>query len=324
DAELGDIGNRVLEPVSADRVTPGQPTVYEFTIPAFADQRDGAVTFGQDGASLPVEVSAGTLRRLEIAGGGGDAAGSIRELLVWLPEGYFDEANADRRYPVLYLHDGQNLFDTMPGGPEEWGADETAARLIEEGKVEPLIIVGIPHAGAARLSEYLPLPTPELDVAAGGEAYRRFFYSQLVPRVDRAFRTSTRSADRGIGGASMGGLISLYIASRDFNAQIGKVLAESPTLSFSEDPSYWQILFEPTSFAWRQRVLLNMGRFEVDADAAENEANQRVQTAAFELSQAAQPASPGFRYVLDEDGRHNEATWGSRFEQALIELFPAE
>src|SRR5690606_29958579 len=111
------------------------------------DQRPDAGNT-RTGRYAPIEAT-GAVKRLEVQNG------VMRDALVWLPPGYDDPANADRRYPVLYLQDGQNVFDKPADGltPAEWGADETATRLIASGEIEPIIIVAIPNAGAGRVAE---------------------------------------------------------------------------------------------------------------------------------------------------------------------------
>ena len=144
-----------------------------------------------------------------------------RDILVFLPPGYDDgpspdgkETGADpslgRRYPVLYMHDGQNLFepDTAFQKGEHWRVGETATGLIEAGRIEPLIIVGIYNTGEARLDEY----TPTDDVRLGGghaDDYGRMIIEELKPLIDREYRTRTGAADTGVAGSSLGGLVSL-------------------------------------------------------------------------------------------------------------------
>lgn len=146
-----------------------------------------------------------------------------RGVTIWLPEGY-DGSSA--RYPVLYMHDGQNLFDpAIAGDKGEWGVDEALARLVAEGEARPAIIVGVWNT-PKRLLEYMPaevfaaLPRPykaELAELYKGtpvsDEYLRFLVEELKPWVDGNFRTLTGREDTFIAGSSMGGLISLYAIS---------------------------------------------------------------------------------------------------------------
>lgn len=122
-----------------------------------------------------------------------------RNVLVWLPDGY---ATSDQRYPVVYMHDGQNLFDERTSYAGEWRVDETMQALASEGYAA--IIVGLPNQGELRRSEYNPYPP------CSGDAYIRFITETVKPLIDSTFRTQPDVAHTGIAGSSMGGLISLY------------------------------------------------------------------------------------------------------------------
>jgi enterochelin esterase-like enzyme len=143
-----------------------------------------------------------------------------RNVTIWLPPGY-DSSN--RRYPVIYMHDGQNIF--VPGqafGGEEWGVDEALSRMIADRQTRGAIVVGIWNTNL-RGREYLPtkvatlLPPDQralIETTHGGasraDAYLRFIVSELKPRIDREFRTRPDRNHTSIMGSSMGGLISLY------------------------------------------------------------------------------------------------------------------
>jgi enterochelin esterase-like enzyme len=126
--------------------------------------------------------------------------GHPRDVIVWLPPGYHD--NPDRRYPVLYAQDGQNLFDaTTSFMGVKWNLDVTAQHLIQEGTVEPFIVVGI-YNSPDRIPEYNPL--------ARGSVYGRFLVEELMPAIDVHFRTEGGRRNALLG-SSMGGLISLAL-----------------------------------------------------------------------------------------------------------------
>ncbi|HNV72976.1 MAG TPA: alpha/beta hydrolase-fold protein, partial [Candidatus Ozemobacteraceae bacterium] len=135
--------------------------------------------------------------------------GNSRSLAVYLPPQY--ESEPQRRFPVLYMHDGQNLFDVATAfAGVEWGADKTAQRLIEAGRLEPLIIVGI-YNNEDRLNEYAPIS--ELSRQAGGRGadYARFVVEEVKPFIDHTYRTLPQPEHTGVAGSSLGGLISLYL-----------------------------------------------------------------------------------------------------------------
>ena len=145
-----------------------------------------------------------------------------RNVDVWLPPDYFTSQN-HRRYPVLYLHDGQNVFDPATSFiGVDWGVDETMTRLIAGKKIRPTIVVAIWNT-TNRLAEYMPQRPLELDAAADlderfkparqhplGDAYLRYLVTELKPAIDARYRTLPDRAHTFIMGSSMGGLISLH------------------------------------------------------------------------------------------------------------------
>jgi predicted alpha/beta superfamily hydrolase len=143
-----------------------------------------------------------------------------RHVDIWLPPGY---KSSHARYRVLYIHDGQNLFDPSTAfGGVDWGMDEAIVRMMEAGEIPGLIVVGIWNCGEKRWREYMPQKAAESASAlmeafikvAGGEPwsdnYLRFIVEEVKPFVDSNFRTLTGQADTFVMGSSMGGLISLY------------------------------------------------------------------------------------------------------------------
>ena len=130
--------------------------------------------------------------------------GPVRHVEVWLPPGY-DESPATR-YPVLYMSDGQNLFDPrIANTGTDWGVDESVVRLVRRGVMPPIIVVGV-WSTAQRGPEYSPWH--------GASAYARFLIEELLPRINREFRTRTGPANTAVMGSSMGGLLSFYLVTR--------------------------------------------------------------------------------------------------------------
>lgn len=130
--------------------------------------------------------------------------GPTRVVEVWLPPGY--EADSSTRYPVLYMHDGQNLFDPrIANTGVDWGVDETVVRLAKQGVIPPIIVVGA-WSTAERSREYSPWH--------GAPEYARFLIEELMPRVNREFRTRTGPTNTAVAGSSMGGLLSFYLVTR--------------------------------------------------------------------------------------------------------------
>ncbi len=129
--------------------------------------------------------------------------GPTRHVEIWLPPGY--DATSTARYPVLYMHDGQNLFDPrLSYGGVDWGVDETIVKLVAAKAIPPIIVVAVWNS-AERFKEYSPWQ--------GGPDYARFLIEELIPRVNREFRTRTGPGNTMVGGSSMGGLLSFYLVS---------------------------------------------------------------------------------------------------------------
>ncbi len=127
--------------------------------------------------------------------------GPTRHVEIWLPPGYDDDAAA--RYPVLYMHDGQNLFDPrIANTGVDWGVDEAVVRLVEREIIQPVIVVGV-WSTAERGAEYSPWH--------GAPDYARFLIEELMPRVDAEFRTLTGPRNTAVAGSSMGGLLSFHL-----------------------------------------------------------------------------------------------------------------
>lgn len=192
------------------------------------------------------------------------------KVVVWLPPGY-DAGKG--RYGVVYMHDGQNLFDPKRSNFNKvWSADKSALRLIASSKVKPFIIVGIDQPGADRWRQYFPRPmldyvSPETRIKLGAQgngkpviadAYLRFVVSELKPKIDGTYRTKKDRAHTGIVGSSMGGLISLYAISA-YPEVFGIAGAVSTHLPLA-DPSWSEAERQDIFAAWRQFVKLELGK----------------------------------------------------------------
>ena len=258
---------------------------------------------------------------------------NTRQLRVLLPAGYRDSANASRRYPVLYLNDGQNLFDVCTAifGPKEWQVDETAIRLIAQGQVQPLIIVGIDNAGrheAARLqeeprvgsrpNEYLPWPDSGLDpflAVVHGKDYPRFLTGEVMPFVEGHYRVKTGPDNTGLGGSSYGALITLYVI-QHVPGVFGRVLIESPSVYVDD----YHILKEAAGRRdWPARLYFGAGTDETPADSPlQLPADVHRVVALLERNGVGRD-----RVLVNiTPGQHNEDAWASRFPTALAFLFP--
>lgn len=260
--------------------------------------------------------------------------GNTRSLRVLVPDGYDSAANATRRYAVLYLADGQNLFDptTSVFGPSEWRVDETVHDLVAAGRIPPLIVVGVDNAGRkGRDHEYLPWPDtasasvyPAYDRQPQGKRYPDFLIDEVMPYINRHYRTLTNADHTGIGGSSYGGLISAYVASVRPGV-FGRALIESPTLAVYGD----QFFRDAASVrAWPQRVSIGVGTNEGGADGCQPtdpppEGDTMVSGARrFEqLLTTAGLDSSRLRVVVAQCATHTHAAWAARLPAALTFLF---
>jgi predicted alpha/beta superfamily hydrolase len=318
-------GNRTLAKIDASKLAAGEKPLIEISVAMWGDMVSGYKAAAGDEAHVPVKAT-GDLRRLQIVGGSGGAEGSVRECLVWLPAGYDDAANAGKKYPVLYMFDGQNLFEKHGGIPAEWGADETATKLIAEKKVGEFIIVGIPHGGASRMSEYLPVDAIPGAAKPGGKAFMEFVVTQLKPRVERAFRVETDRAKVGLGGSSLGAAMAMYGA-MEYPEQFGLVLAESLPLRTGDAGVWRRWLGE--SLAKRAaggggklpvRVALGYGTLEYGNDASKAEVNAAYAKDLGVLREMLIKGGVDEKSVVlvaDQDAQHTESAWAKRLPGAI-------
>jgi predicted alpha/beta superfamily hydrolase len=151
-----------------------------------------------------------------------------RDLIVYVPPGY--DGAATTRHPTLYLQDGQNLFDPATAfGGNDWHADETADRLIEQGKFRPLILVGIYNTGVRRISEYTPTRDPGFGKGGKAERYAQMLAREIKPFIDSEYRTVKSAWQTGIGGSSLGALTALQ-AGLSYPSVFGMLALMSPSV----------------------------------------------------------------------------------------------
>ena len=229
---------------------------------------------------------------------------TARDVLVALPPGYAEE---EARYPVVYMHDGQNLFDPATSFAGDWGLVETLnARPAPDRKP---IVVGIPNRGRQRRYEYSPF-RDLLHGGGGGERYLQFIVETVKPLIDRSFRTRSEPAHTVIAGSSLGGLISLYALYQHPDI-FGAAGALSPALWFARRALFRYLEQHGPEPAGGGRIYLDVGTKE----GAETVADVRRLRGL--LLGAGYRLGEDLSYVEEEGGEHNEAAWGRRFEQAL-------
>lgn len=245
--------------------------------------------------------------------------GNRRRVWVWLPPGY--DANPETRYPVFYLHDGQNLFDASTSFAGEWHADETAHRLVTEGKIRPVILVGIDNAGVERINEYTATRSEELADGGRGEQYAKFLVTELKPFIDKTYRTRPEREHTAVGGSSLGGLISLYIV-RQHNDTFSQAAVISPSLWWNNSAELKAIA---ASDAWIQQSRLWVDLGDAESDEAGNVRNlTAVKLLHAILMQAKRQEGKDYIVKIVPGGQHNEPAWAARFEDILRFLFPPE
>jgi predicted alpha/beta superfamily hydrolase len=241
-----------------------------------------------------------------------------RFLRVWLPPGYDDGENSGRRYPALYLNDGQNLFEPSTSFTGvEWGVDETADRLIRERVVPPMIIVGIDNTGKDRFREYMPHRSLQpVMLRVQGQRYPNFLIKEVMPFVARNYRVASGPENTGLGGSSLGALISLYTAAARPGV-IGRLLLESPSLWASNR----QMIRESREVKrWPERIFLATGT----AEAGRADRDRSMVDDVRELAAIFGRAGLGqnrLRLFVDEGATHHESAWARRFPDALTFLF---
>jgi predicted alpha/beta superfamily hydrolase len=321
-SDFKDVENRMLPMVDVSKLKPGEKPVIELEVANWHDAMPGSAKASATDRYRAISVKVGSLQRVEVVGGGGPGASALsRDLLVWLPPGYDAPENRTRTYPVLYMMDGQHLFEKIDAAPASWSADETAAKQIADGKVEPLIIVGIPNAAGLRSQEYLPFAMVD-KVEPHGAEFIQFLVGEVKPRIERAFRVRTGPESTGVGGASLGAIIALE-AGTTHPELFGNVLAESTPLVAKDRAAFRHFA---GAKAWPEKIAFGMGGKEAGKDAA-NEAMNKQYTAAAsafkELAQGHGLTANRFRLTIDEGAVHNEEAWGKRFGGALEFLFPA-
>jgi predicted alpha/beta superfamily hydrolase len=240
-----------------------------------------------------------------------------RTLRVWLPPGY-DDAGNSQRYPVFYLQDGQNLFDAETAfGHTEWQADEATDRLIRENVVPPMIVVGIDNMGTERLKEYSPYRSFNPPIFRPlGKRYPEFLVREVMSFISREYRVAKGPENTGIGGSSLGGLISLYtvMAAPGF---FGKLLVESPSLFLAKRRA---IKDARKALDWPFRVYLGIGTAET-GDVAKNAQFVNDLNALCDIMRRAGLHEQRLRVNIEEGANHSESSWARRFPAALQFLF---
>ena len=222
-----------------------------------------------------------------------------RRIWLYLPAGY---NSSRKKYPVLYMHDGQNLFDELTSAYGEWGVDECLDSLIDKGNTA-CIVVGVDN-GPKRINEYIPYDHAEYGKAEGAE-YVRFLAETLKPFIDKKYRTLSSKENTFIAGSSLGGLISYYAMLR-YPETFGKAGIFSP--SFWIAPGI-NDLTDSVCSKLNGQFFFFAGELESDSMVSD------MKTIADKLGEN----SKALIYVVtDPEGKHNESTWRKWFSEFYL------
>lgn len=228
-----------------------------------------------------------------------------RRIWIYYPPDY---GTSGKNYPVLYMHDGQNLFDQLTSFAGEWEVDETLNELFDEGYTVP-IVVGIDNGGSHRIDEYTPWINTEYG-GGEGEKYMQFVVETLKPYIDQNFRTLPGRETTGIMGSSLGGLISHFGALK-YPEIFGKAGIFSPSYWFSD--SVWSFTASTQTGDWL-RVYQMCGT----AEGSNTDVNMLRMSDS--LISIGLPSS-NIQNKMVPGGQHNEALWRENFREAFLFLF---
>ena len=299
--------------------------VVSHCIPRWNDRQrlnNTAVEFNSPGEGTPlarVSTLTGDIRQHHLVHS--PELSNARTIMVYLPPGYDDAL--DDRYPVLYMHDGNNLFDAKTSAAGvEWGVDETAERLIHQDRIRPVIIVGI-YNTPQRTKEY----TPFKDVELGGgmaDAYVQFIVNTLKPFIDKTYRTLPGRKSTTIAGSSLGGLVSLYALFKEPEV-FGAAGVISPALWWAKRRIFNYI--KRAGSPMPMRLWLDMGTEEGESAGPLAEFNRGTTDCARLVRLLEEKGYVGerdFKYDIIEGGRHHEFDWAMRVDRVLTYLYGRE
>ena len=222
-----------------------------------------------------------------------------RDFFVWLPSEY--EKNSDKRFPVLYMHDGQNLIDSKTSySGKDWQVDETVTRLINEHRMKEIIVVGINNS-SDRLEEYSDTEK--------GEKYRKFIVEELKPFIDSRYRTLPDNKSSAIMGSSMGGLASFLIAWN--HPEVFSMAGCLSSSFYYNDDKVFKILDEYTGPKKHIKIYIDHGE----------DGLIRGQKMFCKLTQLGYIVGTDLDYFYAPRAEHNETEWAKRLDRPLLFFF---
>lgn len=230
---------------------------------------------------------------------GSSLLGNERDIFVWLPPSY--SAQPEKRYPVLYMHDGQNLIDPSTSfAGRDWQVDETVSKLIKEGKLKEIIVVGINNT-ASRLDEYSD--------SEKGNNYLKFLIEELKPFIDSGYRTLTDSRNNAVMGSSMGGLISFLAAWK--HPEVFSMAGCMSSSFYYDNDKVFKVLNNYNNPPKGLRIYIDHGE----------DGLVRGQKMFAALSQMGFIIGTNLDYYYAPGAEHNEAAWAERLERPLLFFF---
>lgn len=235
-----------------------------------------------------------------------------RDVIVYLPPGYQDDIS--RRYPVVYMQDGQNLFEPTTAfiRGQHWKVGETIGGMILAAEIDPMIVVGIYNTGDRRIDEYTPIRDPKRRRGGGADRYGRMILDELKPLIDRDYRTLPDRSDTALAGSSLGGLLSLYLGLQHPN-RFGKLAVISPSVWWGDQAILNTVKnFEAET---RPRIWLDVGTAEgVEAVIHARMLAQALVKKGWKLDQ-------DLKYVEVPGAHHGESAWAARLSDVVRFLF---
>ncbi len=242
--------------------------------------------------------------------------GLTRRITIWMPP---VRARRSSLYPVLYLNDGQNLFDPARAfGGHPWGVAHTVGRLIKQSRISPVVIVGIDHGAERRAREYLPVEDDRYPVAGAplGREYAEFVTREVLPFVARNFPVGRGASNTGFGGSSYGAVAALNTTLVKPGV-FGRLLLESPSLYVGGE---YLIRRARAADRWPARVYLGVGTRETSR-AEENDETVRNVLKLESILRRAGLGPRRLRTAVEEGGTHSESAWARRLPDALTFLY---
>lgn len=242
--------------------------------------------------------------------------GVTRRISVWLPPTHARRASP---YPVLYLNDGQNLFDPVRAfAGTTWGVAQTAGRLVGLSRIPPLVVVGIDHGAERRAREYLPVEDDRNPTSGQplGREYAEFVTREVMPFVARNYPIARGASHTGFGGSSYGAIAALNTVIVKPGI-FGRLLIESPSLYVGEE---YLLRRARAVDRWPARIYLGVGTRETSRPEENEETVRNVlKLESFLLRAGLGPR--GLRTVVEEAGTHSEGAWAARLQGALEFLY---